>query len=261
MIDDSYAFSMDQMAKGLALPSLVSKYSPHAVSSEEKEIVKTAAGSMYAAGADTTVSSVTTFFLAMCLHPEIQRKAQAEIDSVIGSKRLPSVADRPSLPYVEAVMKEVFRWLPVAPLGVPHCIAQNDSYKGLDMPSGATVISNIWAMTRDPKYFPDPEVFRPERFCTDELDGFSIFADPLYIVFGFGRRVCPGQRLAEPSVFLAITMTLATFNIEKARDPQTGNLIEPSLDIIPGGITQLEPFPCKITPRSQRAVDLITRSK
>jgi len=196
----------------------------------------------------------------MCLHPQIQQKAQAEIDSVIGSERLPSVPDRESLPYVEAIVKEVFRWLPVAPLGVPHCLAQNDSYKGFDMPSGAVVISNIWAMSRDPKYYPDPEVFRPERFCTGELDELPPFADPLNYVFGFGRRVCPGQQLAEPSVFLAIAMTLGTFNIEKIRDPQTGNMIEPDLKLIPGGVIQLESFPCNITPRSQKAVDLITKS-
>lgn len=64
-----------------------------------------------------TVSAIYTFFLAMTLYPEAQRRAQAEIDSVIGVNRLPTFEDRPNLPYVEALFKEVLRWNPVAPLG------------------------------------------------------------------------------------------------------------------------------------------------
>ena len=59
-----------------------------------------------------------TFLLAMAEHPAVMRRAQAEIDSVVGTDRLPSFADRPHLPYVEALIKEVFRWNPVVPLGV-----------------------------------------------------------------------------------------------------------------------------------------------
>lgn len=65
-----------------------------------------------------TVSAIYSFFLAMTLHPDIQRKAQQEIDSVVGKDRLPSLDDRENLPYVEAVMREVFRINPVAPLGI-----------------------------------------------------------------------------------------------------------------------------------------------
>ena len=68
-------------------------------------------------GADTTVSAIYSFFLAMTLFPHVLKRAQEEIDSVIGSDRLPAFEDRPNLPYVEALVKEVFRWNPVAPLG------------------------------------------------------------------------------------------------------------------------------------------------
>ena len=63
------------------------------------------------------VSATITFFLAMSLYPEVQAKAQREIDQVIGTNRLPSYKDRSSLPYLTALIKEVLRWNPVAPLG------------------------------------------------------------------------------------------------------------------------------------------------
>jgi cytochrome P450 len=79
--------------------------------------IKWSAASLYAGGGDATVSFLHTFFLAMQLYPEVQRRAQEEIDRVIGNDRLPTLADRPNLPYIEVVIKEVLRWNPVAPLG------------------------------------------------------------------------------------------------------------------------------------------------
>lgn len=87
---------------------------------------------------------MATFFLAMMLHPEVQRKAREEIDRVVGDGRLPNVKDRDSLPYVEAVLKEVFRWHPIAPMGLPHEITEDDIYQGYLIPKGAIIIPNIW---------------------------------------------------------------------------------------------------------------------
>ena len=81
-------------------------------------------------------STQTFFILAMTLHREVQEKAQAEIDRVIGSDRLPTFEDRRSLPYVEAVYREVLRWRPVAPLGFPHCTTADDVYNGFYIPKG-----------------------------------------------------------------------------------------------------------------------------
>jgi cytochrome P450 len=72
-------------------------------------------------GADTTVSAEYAFYLAMVLFPEVQRKAQAEIDAVIGSERLPTLADQPHLPYVNALATEILRWNCVTPLGMDSC--------------------------------------------------------------------------------------------------------------------------------------------
>ena len=84
------------------------------------------------------------FFLAMTLFPEVQRKAQEEIDRVIGTDRLPTFEDREDLPYVDAVVKEVLRWHPVAPMGVPHVSTEDDIYEGHFIPAGAIIMPNIW---------------------------------------------------------------------------------------------------------------------
>ena len=83
------------------------------------------------------------FILAMRLHPEIQAKAQAQVDAVVGRDRLPVFADRPNLPYVEAVLMEVLRWNPIVPV-VPHCLTEDDEYRGYFMPKGTMVIGNSW---------------------------------------------------------------------------------------------------------------------
>ena len=108
-----------------------------------EELIKDSAGVTYAAGADTSVSTLTTFILAMTLHPEIQKRAQAELDAVLGD-RLPTFADKDDLPFVTAVMKEVLRWIPVLPLAVPHRAMSTDQYKGYFIPAGASVLGNTW---------------------------------------------------------------------------------------------------------------------
>jgi cytochrome P450 len=83
-------------------------------------------------------STQTSFILAMTLHGDVQEKAQAEIDRVVGSDRLPTFEDRRSLPYVEAVYREVLRWRPVTPLSFAHCTSADDVYKGFYIPKGGS---------------------------------------------------------------------------------------------------------------------------
>ena len=91
-----------------------------------------------------TLSTLRTFFAAMAANPEVQKRAQEELDSVIGLDRLPTIEDKPSLPYITALMKECLRWRNVVPLSVPHVLAEDDEYKGYYLPKGSAVISNIW---------------------------------------------------------------------------------------------------------------------
>jgi cytochrome P450 len=92
-----------------------------------------------------TTSFFLSFFLFLTLHPEAQAKAQAEIDAVLGKEqRLPILADRPDLPYVEALIKEVFRCGIVGALALPHVLREDDTYNGYFIPKGTFVIPNIW---------------------------------------------------------------------------------------------------------------------
>ena len=107
--------------------------------------------------------ALKTFFLGMSLNPDIQKKAQAELDEVVGPDRLPTHEDRDRLVYVNAILKEMLRWMTPIPLGLEHCMIEDDELHGYFIPKGTIVIPNIFAMNHDPEIFPDPDVFRPER--------------------------------------------------------------------------------------------------
>jgi cytochrome P450 len=92
------------------------------------------------------VCAIECFFLAMTLFPDVQRKAQEEIDLVLGPGQLPRVGDRPRLPYIDAVVKEVLRWHPVAPMGIPHASSEDDTWEGYFIPKGSLLMPNIWCV-------------------------------------------------------------------------------------------------------------------
>ncbi|KAF5391971.1 hypothetical protein D9757_003240 [Collybiopsis confluens] len=101
---------------------------------------------VHTAAEDTTVSIISTFFLAMVLHPEVFQKAQTEMDNVVGTNKLPTFEDRDSLPYLECVFKEVCRWNPAVPLGLPHRLMVDDVYRGYHIPKGTTIMDELIKM-------------------------------------------------------------------------------------------------------------------
>ncbi|KAF5315445.1 hypothetical protein D9619_007174 [Psilocybe cf. subviscida] len=173
------------------------------------------------AGADTTTVSMKSFFYAMAVTPEVQKKAQQEIDRVVGRERLPTFQDWESLPYTEAVMREILRWKPVLPLGVPHRLTEDDMYKGYLIPKGALILTNVWAITRDEGRYKDAEMFNPDRFLDEHS---KLNDDECDFTFGFGRRICPGRHMARATLWLSMATTLWAFNIGKAKDA-SGNEI------------------------------------
>ncbi|KIL55978.1 hypothetical protein M378DRAFT_173116 [Amanita muscaria Koide BX008] len=208
----------------------------------------------YFGGVETMDVTTANFMLAMALHPDAQRRAQEEIDRVVGSHRLPSFDDRPSLLYVEALYREVQRWRPVFPAGLPHVTISDDEYKGYYIPKGTMVIPNVWAVTRTKEKYPDPDVFKPERFFIG--DG-TLNDDIVDYSFGFGRRICPGRHMADKTVWLMMSSVLATFDITKARDG-SGNEIDIDANAYSDGTTSHPlPFKSSITPRSSQAESLI----
>ena len=102
------------------------------------------AGILLEAGSDTTANTLTGFVQAMTAFPEAQKKAQEEIDRVVGPERLPTMEDAENLPYIRACVKEALRWMPTVILGLPHCVTRDDEYMGYRIPAGATVDINVW---------------------------------------------------------------------------------------------------------------------
>ncbi|KAF7978447.1 hypothetical protein HWV62_638 [Athelia sp. TMB] len=259
VFDAPFAAMKQAMAAGTAKSSFSSRSLRDIdvkgnVQSQEFSI-QAAAGTMYNAGSDTTVALLETFMLAMVLHPEVQTKAQAEMDLVLGRSNLPTFADQESLPYLAAVMQEVFRWQVVAPFGVPHMSTADDEYRGYYIPEGTIVIPNAHQMLNDEHVYPEPSKFNPERFFKDGKIDLSV-RSPLIAAFGFGRRICPGRALGESSAWLAAGSILAMFNLSKATD-HNGVTIEPSGRYTSGLVRHPETFKCQITPRSNEVRNLI----
>jgi cytochrome P450 len=224
-------------------------------SSHLENIYKWSASSMYFGGADTTVSSLMTFFLAMVVFPDVQRKAQEELDRVIGGERLPVTTDLEKLPYIEAVLKETHRWWPVAPMGLPHRSTEDDEILGYRLPKGTTFLPNNWWFTHDPSVYPKPMEFIPERFLATKTHAAE--TDPRTWTFGYGRRVCPGRYVADNALFITIAQTLATFNISKA--VENGKVVEPEVKFESGVVSHPKPFKASIVPRSEKHAALVRR--
>ncbi|KDQ24423.1 hypothetical protein PLEOSDRAFT_1107353 [Pleurotus ostreatus PC15] len=239
-----------QMAEGIAPPSLAQHLledpSDHGFSSKQdhEDAVRWICGALYGAGAETTFSAVLTVILALALHPEKQDRGHREIDSIIGAGRLPTLDDKGSLPYVEALIKESLRWHPAVPLSLARRTAKDDSYLGHFIPEGAIVIPNIWAIASHCNDQYSPSQFIPERFLDENAP-----IDPATYSFGFGRRICPGKHLAENSVFLFVASILAAFEISAETDLE-GNPISLVAEFSSGVVSSPNPFKCKISPRS-----------
>ncbi|KAJ7215314.1 cytochrome P450 [Mycena haematopus] len=256
---EPHTWVKQQMAAGTAVPSFTSALlrpsdGPEADPEMEDLIMWTASG-LYAAGADTTVSSATTFFFAMMMNPSVQKRAQAEVDEFFAAEnRLPTLHDQGLFPYLDCVLKEVLRWVPAAPIGLLHCTSKPDIYNGFFIPAKTMVIANIYAMMHDESVYPDPFVFDPERFM-----GNSPQPDPRDYVFGFGRRVCAGQNLAETTLWIQMCLSLLTLNISKAVD-ESGKVIEPEIAFTTAVVSHIKPFSYQITPRSETAISLVRQT-
>ncbi|KAF8152982.1 cytochrome P450 [Crassisporium funariophilum] len=272
MAEGPYQFVKQQMALGLAKVSFTSQLleAPNLTSDEEFDI-KWSAASLYSAGADTTVSAIYALFLAMLLYPEATRKAQAEIDAVVGADRLPGFADKDNLPYTNAFALEVLRWHCVTPTGVPHSVIEDNIHEGYLILKGAVIITNIWQMTHDPEVYSDPFTFKPERFL-----GPNPEQDPRDVCFGFGRRICPGESIhnhipdptTQAKYVIPRSTTSGSFSFHFMRHDfggfdiskysENGVIVEPIVEQTTGIISHLKPFKCSIQPRSPKAADLVS---
>ncbi|KAE9387835.1 cytochrome P450 [Gymnopus androsaceus JB14] len=261
MFEIPYAAGKRAMQDGTATPSFISAALEEdmdltGLTPDAREtIVKMMAATMYSGGVDATLATQGTFLLKVLTHPDIQRKAHIELDSVLERKRLPTFEDQASLPYITAIMREVQRMVPPAPLAFPHFIETDDIYEGYRIPAKSTVIMNTWAMLHDANTYPDPFRFNPDRFMKDgELNPEVL--NPEHIIFGLGRRICPGRHISLSTQFMTIAATLSMYEI-KVPIGKDGKEVKVTEAYQPGLVLLPESFSCQFVPRFEGAEDLL----
>ncbi|KAF7428809.1 hypothetical protein PC9H_008041 [Pleurotus ostreatus] len=227
----------NRMAQGTARPSLLAselqRWGEQELSDEDVSVLKGFGGAIHSGGTETvewstsilgskTSAGLALFSMAMILHPECQKRGQEEIDLVVGKDRLPTFADKDSLPYVTCIMQEILR--------------------------GISLDENVYK---------NPTEFNPSRFLPTSAGGNG---EPVFnTVFGFGRRMCPGKYLAPASLWIAVAIMLSTLHITKAKDEQ-GNEIVPLMEFDRGVVSHIKHFPCDVSVRSENARKLISNA-
>lgn len=211
-------------------------------------------------GSETTSSMMQSIIKVLAMNPEAQKKAQEELDRVVGPLRLPTWEDIPNLPYIRALIKELHRFAPLFYLGVPHASTEEITYKGLTIPK-TILLPNVWALSRDPERYQEPETFAPERFLGDDLDAFTSAKQSDYlkrdhINYGWGRRLCQGIHLAENSLYMQVSRVLWAFDVATIPGEPPLNIHEKD----DGFIKKPKAFRVSITPRSDEAVQVLLQS-
>ncbi|XP_047680243.1 vitamin D 25-hydroxylase isoform X3 [Panthera pardus] len=187
-------------------------------------------GELIIAGTETTTNVLRWAILFMALYPNIQGQVQKEIDLIMGPTGKPSWDDKCKMPYTEAVLHEVLRFCNIVPLGIFHATSEDAVVRGYSIPKGTTVITNLYSVHFDEKYWRNPEIFYPERF----LDSSGYFAKKEALVpFSLGRRHCLGEQLARMEMFLFFTTLLQRFHLHFPHElvpdlkPRLGMTLQP----------------------------------
>ncbi|KAJ7087514.1 cytochrome P450 [Mycena epipterygia] len=225
-VRELYEFPLQTVKKqkeaGVARPSFIltqldTMEGWQSVTEEDEDNLMGAATSMFAAGESTTWSALSVFILAMVLHPDCQAKRKRKL--------IPSSVPRACQSFRIAKTCHTLSVYTKKYSGVPHRCMEDDTYRGMFIPAGSIVFSNIRGMTLDENIYSNPTNFSPERYLPKPVGN----AEPHFSgKFGFGRRICTGQYLAENSVWIVIATLLASCTIANAFD-QNGNIIIPEV--------------------------------
>ncbi|KAH8125250.1 hypothetical protein FP744_10005524 [Trichoderma asperellum] len=210
------------------------------------------------AGSESTASMMQSFIKIMAMNPEIQQRAQQELDRVVGPSRLPTWEDQPNLPYTRALIKELHRYSPILTFSFPHLSTDEFVYQGYTIPKNTLLLPCADNLTRDRTRYDDVKAFQPERFLGDDLEAHlsarqSDFRKRDHVNYGFGRRMCPGIQVAENSLFIQISRFLWAFDTM----PKPG---APPLDMTDTEeqlTRKPKPFKVNIAPRSDAILQVI----
>ncbi|KAI9438805.1 cytochrome P450 [Lactarius indigo] len=253
VVDDLQAKVIDRPCFGATLLKNQDKYP---LSERERAWLL---GDVLAAGGLTTSITLHWWLLAMLAFPEVQVRAHAELDQVVGRARPPTFADLPSLPYIRAMVKEVLRWSPPLPFSIPHASSADDWYEGMYIPKGTIILPNMRLINSDPAMFgADSARFNPSRHLDEKgqvkglMDGHEG-----HVSFGYGRRVCPGRFAAEGTLGIDFATLLWALRFERPEG------VEGELDVhtlVRIGIgARPKPFECKAVPRFTDAEALLKK--
>ncbi|XP_030577731.1 cytochrome P450 2J2-like [Archocentrus centrarchus] len=195
---------------------------------------------LFEAGTETTANTLRWALVFMMTYPDIQEKVQAELDRVIGQSRQPTLADRPNLPYTDAVIHEVQRFGNIAPLGFPRSASKDTTLGGYFIPKGTAATMILASVLFDKNEWETPDVFNPEHF----LDSQGQFRKrDAFLPFSAGKRMCLGEPLAKMETFLFFASVLQRFTFT----PVPGEM--PSLDGVLGFTHTPQEFRMMAVPR------------
>lgn len=166
---------------------------------------------MVVGGTDTTSNTVEFALAEMMNKPDVLKRVQQELETVVGKQTAVEESDIPKLPYLYAVMKEVLRLHPALPLLVPHSPSKTSIIAGYTIPKGARVFINVWAIHRDPLIWENPLEFKPERFLGSKSWDYN-GNDFSYFPFGSGRRICAGTTMAERMFMFSLASLVHSFD-------------------------------------------------
>jgi cytochrome P450 len=212
---------------------------------EEDKSLLTVLLDLFAAGSETTSTTLNWAILYLINYPEVQQKLHDEIDNVIGSGKLAALSERPKMTYMEAFIAETLRKSSIVPIGIFHSCTETTTFQDYVLPKDTIVVGNIWQAHHNEEVWEKPEEFRPERFI-DETGHFSKEATNGLIAFSTGKRVCIGESMARDSLFLFLTGLLQHFKFEAEKDVPLPTLVPHySLTLSP------QPFHVIMTERSE----------
>nr|XP_008116752.1 PREDICTED: cytochrome P450 2A4 [Anolis carolinensis] len=166
---------------------------------------------LFFAGTETTSTTMRFILMVLLEYTSVQAKVQEEIDRMIGRERMPSMKDRPGMPYTEAVLHEGQRYLDLVPSGLARRARRDVELEGVVIPKGATVLPLLTSLLNDSKQFKDPHCFNPEHFLDEKGNFKKNGAD---IPFSAGKRNCLGEGLARMELFLFVTTILQNFHLK-----------------------------------------------